>query len=91
MGLTADETQRKKRISELEDQREKNIMMQGNKRMKNKLGEGYTGNSATIQHPCNWSPRKREDRMGKKKHYSKKQQNFSKLMKYMNSQTQEAL
>lgn len=47
-------------------------MMQGNKRMKNKLGEGYTGNSATIQHPCNWSPRKREDRMGKKKHYSKK-------------------
>lgn len=42
-------------------------MMQGSKRMKNKLGEGYRGNSDTIQHPCNWSPRKREDRMGEKK------------------------
>lgn len=51
----------KKRISELEDQREKNIMMQGNKRMENKLGEGYRGSSDTIQHPCNWSPRKKTE------------------------------
>ena len=34
-------------------------MMQGNKRMENKLGEGYRGSSDTIQHPCNWSPRKK--------------------------------
>lgn len=66
-------------------------MMQGNNRMKSKLGEGYRGNSDTIQHPRNWSPRKREDRMGEKIHYSKKWQNFPKLMKDMNSQTQKAL
>lgn len=41
-------------------------MMQGNKRMKNKLGEGYRGNSDTIQHPCNWSLEREKTEWGRK-------------------------
>lgn len=65
-------------------------MMQGSKRMKNWVrGIEETVTQYNI-HVIGVLEREKIE-WGRKKHYSKKWQNFPKLMKDMNSQTQEAL